>query len=1153
MRKCKHIISLVLVLALLLSVAVLPSAAAETPALRDAGFEGSIWSDGIWSYWLPDGESWSGKEVQDFLYSSDSWMTPATDGGSQCIKFYMSAAGTAYFTQVLTNVPTGTYELSVLSMGGDGETVEVIMGEMVGDTVQNNSGYNNWTTSSGTFTLTEDCAELIVGVKITCTAGGWGYFDNLSLTGASQSVTLEEITLPNGDFENSTTNWTLTGYSSVATNQWASNNTTNTLDLWLSDTEAVNGAASYTVTLSAGTYYFTFDLSGHTIDSGLSYKITAGETELAKGDATYTTGGWDVWQTESTAQFTLTDTAEVTFTLGGNQNAGYWGNLDNLKLYGTGDVAVKDPDPVDADIYVPYIKQAAGDDFMRGMDISTLLSQLNSGVKYYDDDGNVLDGQGFMDYLAECGTNWVRIRVWNDPYDENGNGYGGGNCDLDAAITMGKWATNAGLRVLIDFHYSDFWADPGKQSVPKAWTGYTVAEKEEAIYQYTYDSLTALKNAGVDVGMVQIGNETTSKLCGESNWTNICKLMNAGSKAVREVLPDALVAIHFTNPERATYASYYAATLDSNNVDYDVFASSYYPYWHGTLENLTSELKKVATTYGKQVIVAETSWAYTLEDGDGHDNTVRANNNDTGAYDYSAQGQATELTDVIQAVVNVGEAGIGVFYWEPAWTPVGTPENKADNLVIWETYGSGWASSYAGGYSSDAATWYGGSAWDNQAMFDFEGHPLDSLKTYLYLQTGTSGFEIYITGVDAIQQNYIVGDTLSLPTTATVHYSFGSDQSLEVIWDEASLAAVDMNTPGTYTVTGTVDGYAVEATVIVMYENLLVNPSFEGSDMSMYESSQSYAKRTTDDPYTGSYSLHFYNSGLVSFTTEQTVTLQPGHYVFSMYGQGGDVGDTAETYVYVTVGDETYTQDFALTGWQVWADPQIAFDVTEETEVTVGVSVTASQNGAWGTFDDWYLGVDADPEHSGSEATCCEKAVCDICGVEYGDVNMENHVGGGEATCISKAVCDGCGNEYGELNPDNHTGGFEIRDAQLDTEHVAGYTGDTYCLDCGALVEEGEIVDELLPDDTPIDIPTPEDPEDEDDKTDENNKSDEDDKTEDENKTDGDKTEDNTPNEKPEDDESEENPKTGDSLAVAILSLLSSTAALPIFKRRNRK
>ena len=225
------------------------------------------------------------------------------------------------------------------------------------------------------------------------------------------------------------------------------------------------------------------------------------------------------------------------------------------------------------------------------------------------------------------------------------------------------------------------WADPAKQKAPKEWQNYTIGEKEIALYQYTKESLEKLISEGIDIGMVQIGNETNGKFVGESEWSKISKLFNAGSKAVREIDSNILVALHFTNPEKIGNYENISYQLSENNVDYDVFASSYYPFWHGTLDNLTTQLKKIANNYGKKVMVAETSYVYTNEDGDGHGNTSPANGQ-TLDYPISVQGQATSVRNVFQAVANVGEAGLGVFYWEPAWLPVGTSDNLENNKVI---------------------------------------------------------------------------------------------------------------------------------------------------------------------------------------------------------------------------------------------------------------------------------------------------------------------------------------------------------------------------------------------------------------------------------------------------------------------------------------
>ena len=317
---------------------------------------------------------------------------------------------------------------------------------------------------------------------------------------------------------------------------------------------------------------------------------------------------------------------------------------------GTFTVNAAEEEPVKADVSVKAI-QGLSDDFIGGMDVSSMLSLEESGVTFKNANGEVED---LFTLLKESGVNYVRLRVWNDPFTADGQGYGGGNVNADRALTMAKRATAAGLKVLVDFHYSDFWADPSKQQVPKAWKSFEgdADKTADTVYDYTKQTLTTFKQAGVDVGMVQVGNETTAKIAGISGWDGMSKVFSAGSKAIREVLPEAKVVIHFTNPEKAgTYATY-AKQLSNHNVDYDVFASSYYPFWHGTTENLTSVLKNVASTYKKDVMVAETSWAYTLDDGDDDSNTVpsKVTADNLKKYDISPQGQADEIRAVAEAV-----------------------------------------------------------------------------------------------------------------------------------------------------------------------------------------------------------------------------------------------------------------------------------------------------------------------------------------------------------------------------------------------------------------------------------------------------------------------------------------------------------------------
>ena len=371
-------------------------------------------------------------------------------------------------------------------------------------------------------------------------------------------------------------------------------------------------------------------------------------------------------------------------------------------------------------------------DFIFGMDASCVPSLEAGGVKYYDHGNNEKD---VYTILAENGLNYVRVRIWNDPFDKNGNGYGGGNCDIENAVEIGKRVTKNGMKLLANFHYSDFWADPQKQPIPKAWVGMDIDEKCEAVYDYTKKSLNKLVSAGVDVGMVQVGNETNGFMCGETDWKNIAALMSAGSKASREVCPEALVVLHFSNPELVGRYAGYAYELDRYGVDYDVFASSYYPFWHGSFENLKNELKKVTSVYGKKVVIAETSYAYTSEDTDFHGNTIGAGFGEVDGYPFTVQGQADFVRDLIDTASNIDNC-IGVFYWEGTWISAGG-KSYEENRLLWEKYGSGWASSYVAEYDpDDAGKWYGGCAVDNQALFDKNGRALESLKVFALVRDG---------------------------------------------------------------------------------------------------------------------------------------------------------------------------------------------------------------------------------------------------------------------------------------------------------------------------------------------------------------------------------------------------------------------------------
>jgi len=676
----------------------------------------------------------------------------------------------------------------------------------------------------------------------------------------------------------------------------------------------------------------------------------------------------------------------------------------------------------EAEITVNQI--ALDNSFITGADLSSYVSLKDSGVVFKDKKGNALSDQEFFDMLYDGGTNWVRIRIWNDPYNGNGNGYGGGNNDLEKAVEIGKLATKAGMKVLIDFHYSDFWADPAKQDPPKAWKGFSLEQKQNAVAEFTLESLNTLHANGVNVRMVQVGNETNNSICGEASASGMAAIFNAGSSAVREFEKivygaeteagsEVSVAVHFTDPQDG-FATV-AADLAANNVDYDVFASSYYPFWHGTTSQLYSALEHVASSYGKKVMVAETSWTTTWEDGDGHGNTAPKTSGQDLQYAVSVQGQADEMRAVVNTVNNINEKyagqGIGVFYWEPAWLSkyyaynadgtVNQAEYKK-NQELWEKYGSGWASSYSSEYDpTDAGLWYGGSAIDNQAWFDFDGTALPTAEAYALMRTGAtaalklSQVETQLTA-DVNLGADVPWDELS---TVTASFNNGSTEEYTVVWDKDDKSLVNTDQLGEYTVSGIVtcvydstsndvvttitEKYDVTLTIKVLSTaNVLENEGFEKFvDKDTMEAwvitycedcpdEGDYAydvfpKTSAEDgnPRTGSYGLNFYRLDNMHFTVEQTVTnLAPGSYTYGGYIQGGSAGPEDIQYAYVNVynsADEltaSYKAEAALSGWLNWANPEIkGIKVAEGDYVKVGMEITTTKDGAWGSIDDMYL------------------------------------------------------------------------------------------------------------------------------------------------------------------------------------------------------
>lgn len=326
---------------------------------------------------------------------------------------------------------------------------------------------------------------------------------------------------------------------------------------------------------------------------------------------------------------------------------------------------------------------------IKGMDISTLLEEEVCGAKYYD---NGVE-QDLFAILKAYGTNSVRLRLWNDPYAPDGTPYGAGANDLNKVIVLAGRAKKYQIGYLLDLHYSDFWADSGKQTTPKAWQGMNEDELEAAVYRYTKEVMQTLKDKDLLPEMVQVGNELTNGLLWPSGrkpeFDRIAKYLNAGIRAVREIQADIPIMIHLDN---GGFNEMYVEWFDEftkRAEPFDIIGLSYYPFWHGTMEDYRDregkpldQLKEMAT---KPELVEKLDYPMTKE------------------------GQTSFMKDLMELIADI-PGGEGFYYWEPAWIPVP---------------GCGWATEAALAYIGEKGP--GGNEWANQALFDYDGNALPAL------------------------------------------------------------------------------------------------------------------------------------------------------------------------------------------------------------------------------------------------------------------------------------------------------------------------------------------------------------------------------------------------------------------------------------------
>lgn len=361
--------------------------------------------------------------------------------------------------------------------------------------------------------------------------------------------------------------------------------------------------------------------------------------------------------------------------------------------------------------------------FIKGADVSMLHEVEKFGGKFYNSKGQAEDA---LQILKANGFNYVRLRIWNDPKDAEGHPYGGGNDDLKTTLALAKRAKQLGFKILLDFHYSDFWTDPSRQNKPKAWEKMNYEQLQSAVHDFTAQTIKAYKQAGVLPDMVQIGNEINGGMlwpegkswgAGGGEFDRLAGLLKAGIAGVKENVgpkDQVKIMLHLAEGTKNDTFRWWFDEIIKRNVPFDVIGLSFYTYWNGPISALKSNMDDISKRYHKDVIVVEAAYGYTLANCDQAENNFGQKEAHDGGYPATVQGQADFLQDLMQAIASVpDQRGEGLFYWEPIWLP---------------TPGATWATKAGMKYNHD--DWKEGNARENQALFDCSGHVLPSIKVF---------------------------------------------------------------------------------------------------------------------------------------------------------------------------------------------------------------------------------------------------------------------------------------------------------------------------------------------------------------------------------------------------------------------------------------
>ncbi len=357
-------------------------------------------------------------------------------------------------------------------------------------------------------------------------------------------------------------------------------------------------------------------------------------------------------------------------------------------------------------------------EFVLGGDAS-MLQQIENGGGTFRENGIAGDPlQMFRDH----GMNYIRLKIWHTPVD----GWNG----LEKVKETALRAKNLGFKLLLDFHYSDTWADPGHQTKPAAWANANFEALKDSVYNYTYRVIAELKAQNTLPEIVQLGNEIICgmlwndvRVCDSYNtpqqWARLAAIINEGIRGINDNLSGGETVrtmIHIANGGDNGGSRWYFDNLLAQNIDFDIIGQSYYPWWHGTLDDLAYNLSDLAVRYQKDIMVVETAYPWTLGWNDNTNNIIGLSNQLLSGYPATVTGQKRFLEDVIQIVRQLPyDRGAGVVYWAPDW--ISAPQF--------------------------------GSPWENLALFNFSGNLLASIAAFDSVATG-------VTPDASIPQNFVL-------------------------------------------------------------------------------------------------------------------------------------------------------------------------------------------------------------------------------------------------------------------------------------------------------------------------------------------------------------------------------------------------------------